>query len=176
MLYYLSLILFLLMYTFTNNRKEDMPIPPNIQDFLSKIEQIESSGGKDTDHPVITKDNLQQGTKAIGRYGLMPNTIKELVNRRRIRGTVSPEMKDVSQMDPESMKSYIEANPGLEDTFANDLANHVVQKQQGDPDKMAYSWQMGHNLQPDEITPEVLDSSDYVQKYRRLGPIIKPSN
>ena len=175
MRYYLFLIPFLLIFIFTSNITEKkVPTPPNIQEFLNKIEQIESSGGKNTDHPVVTKDNLQKDTRAIGRYGLMPNTVKELVNRRRIRGTVSPEMKEVSQMDPDSMKDYIEANPDLEDTLAHDLANHVIQKQQGDPDKAAFSWQMGHNISPDEITPEVLDNSDYVNKFRRLGTMIVP--
>ena len=149
-----------------------MPTPPNIQKFLSKIEQIESSGGQDTNHPVITAPNLQQGTSAIGRYGLMPNTVKELVNRRRIRGTASPDMMDLSQAPPEVIKAKLEANPDLEDQFANDLANHVIRKQDGDEDKAAYSWLNGHNLTPDDITPDQLNSSDYVNKFRRLGPML----
>lgn len=153
-----------------------MPTPPNIQQFLNQIEQVESSGGTNTNHPVITANNLQQGTRAIGRYGLMPNTVRELVNRRRIRGTVSPDMLDVANMPPEQMKSYIEANPEMEDQFANDLANHVIQRQGGDTDKAAYSWIQGHNLSPDQITPEVLDQSPYVQKFRRLTPLLDKSS
>ena len=149
-----------------------MPTPPNIQKFLQKIETIESSNGQNTNHPVITAPNLQQGTSAIGRYGLMPNTIRELVNRRRLRGTASPDMMDLSQAPPEVIKARLEASPELEDQFANDLANHVIRRQEGDPDKAAYSWQMGHNLTPDEITPDQLNSSDYVNKFRRLGPMI----
>lgn len=172
MYYFLVFIIVCVISSGIGDKK--VPTPPNIQEFLNKIEQIESSGGKDTDHPVVVKDNLQQGTRAIGRYGLMPNTVKELVNRRRIRGTVSPEMLDASRMDPDSMKGYIEANPELEDTLAHDLANHVIQKQQGDPDKAAFSWLQGHNLSPDQITPEQLDNSDYVNKFRRLGTMIVP--
>ena len=149
-----------------------MPAPPNIQKFLQKIEAIESSSGQNTNHPVVTAPNLQQGTSAIGRYGLMPNTVKELVNRRRIRGTASPDMMDLSQAPPEVIKAKLEANPDLEDQFANDLANHVIRKQDGDEDKAAYSWLNGHNLTPDDITPDQLNSSDYVNKFRRLGPML----
>ena len=149
-----------------------MPMPPNIQKFLEKIEQIESSGGQNTNHPVITAPNAQQGTSAIGRYGLMPNTVKELVNRRRVRGTASPDMIDLAQSPPDVIKAKLEASPELEDQFANDLANHVIQRQGGDEDKAAYSWLQGHNLTPDEITPDQLDSSDYVNKFRRLGPML----
>lgn len=176
MRYYLSLILFSLTFIFINNLGDKkVPTPPNIQNFLNKIEAIESSGGKNINHPVVTADNLQKGTRAIGRYALMPNTVKELVNRRRLRGTVSPEMLDVSKMSPDEMKQYIEQNPQLEDSFANDLANHVIQRQGGDPEKAAYSWQMGSNLHPDEITPEDLNNSDYVQKFQRLGNLVDKS-
>lgn len=172
---YYIVILFVLIFTVSLGDKK-MPTPPNIQEFLDKIEAIESSNGQNTDHPVVTANNLQQGTRAIGRYGLMPNTVRELVNRRRIRGTVSPEMLDVSQMAPDDMKNYVEANPELEDQFANDLANHVIRNQGGDQEKAAYSWQNGSNLQPDDITPEVLDNSGYVQKFRRLEPMLNKSS
>lgn len=145
---------------------------PNIKDFLQKIEQLESSGGKNTEHPVITADNLQQGTRAIGRYGLMPNTVQEIVNRRRLRGTVSPEMLDVSKMNPDDMKRYIESNPGLESQLAGDLANKVITNQVGDEDKAAYSWINGSNLKPDDIQDEDLNNSNYVQKYRSLKALM----
>lgn len=136
--------------------------------------QVESSGGKDTDHPVVTAPNLQQGTRAIGRYGLMPNTVKELVNRRRLRGTVSPDMMDLTDLPPEEIKARLEASPELEEQFANDLANHVIQRQGGDEDKAAYSWIQGHNLSPDEIKPETLEQSPYVQKFRRVNETLNP--
>lgn len=171
------LLVILSITTISSNVKEkSVPVPPNIREFLEKIEQIESSGGQDTNHPIVTKDNLQQGTRAIGRYGLMPNTVKELVNRRRVRGTVSPDMIDVANLPPEEMKAKIEANPEMEDQFANDLANHVIQRQGGDEDKAAYSWQMGHNLTPDEITPDALENNNYVNKFRRLAPMINKNS
>lgn len=150
-----------------------MPIYKN-KDFLNKIKQIESSGGKDFNHPVVTAENLQQGDRAIGRYGLMPNTVKELVNRRRLRGTVSPDMLTLSEMHPDQMKEHLEANPELEDQLANDLSTHVIQKQGGDEEKAAYSWIQGHNMNPEKITPDTLNQSNYVQKFRRVSDALKP--
>jgi hypothetical protein len=158
---------------FSNNlKREYMPTPPNIQDFLNKIEAIESSGGKNTNHPVVTADNIQKGTRGIGRYALMPNTVKELINRRRINGTMTGDLDDLDKKTPEEMKAYIEANPDIEDSFANQLANHVIRNQNGNEDKAAYSWKMGSNLTPDAVSNDDIQNSDYVQKFQRLGNLV----
>jgi hypothetical protein len=139
--------------------------------FLQTIGQLESSGGQNTNHEMMDS-GIQAGTAAIGKYGLMPNTVKELVNRRRIRGTSTPELQQLGEMPPDKMKAYIEANPGLEDQLANELATKVITRQNGDPDRAAYSWKQGDNLKPDEISNEQLDANPYVQKFRRLNQVI----
>jgi len=149
-----------------------MPTYKN-KEFLSKIGQIESNSGQNLDHPMI-HEGLQAGTSAIGKYGLMPNTVKELVNRRRVRGTSTPELQSLGQMNPDQMKAYIEANPGLEEDLANELATKVITRQQGDPDRAAYSWKQGDNLKPDQISDEQLDANPYVQKFRRLNQMLNP--
>lgn len=165
-MYYLLLFLFISILT-TKVSEGIVPGVPNINDFLQKIEQIESSGGTDTDHPTV-QSGIQAGDQAIGKYGLMPNTIKELVNRRRIQGTSTPELQDLSQMDSPSMKKYIEQSPGLEDDLAKQLATMVTRKQMGNEDKSAYSWTNGHNLSPKDISDQQLEDSPYVQKYKKL--------
>lgn len=134
--------------------------------------QLESSGGTDIPNKQI-QSGIQAGSTAIGRYGLMPNTVKELVNRRRIRGTSTPELQDLANMPPDQMKKYIEANPGLEDDLANELATKVITRQQGDPEKAAYSWNMGDNLKPEDITKDDLNSSSYIQKFRRVNQMLQ---
>ena len=52
-----------------------------VKSFLKNISQIESRGGEDMNHPEI-KSGIHKGTKAIGRYGLMPNTVGEVLNRK----------------------------------------------------------------------------------------------
>ena len=144
-----------------------MPKVPNLNEFLQRIQQIESSNGQNMDHPVV-QNGIQAGDQAIGRYGLMPNTVRELINRRRLQGTSTSELQDLSNMPSDEMKQHIEANPDLEDDLAQQLAIKVTRDQQGDEDKAAYSWTNGHNLTPDKISPEQLEDSPYVQKFRKL--------
>jgi hypothetical protein len=144
----------------------------NTKDFLSKISQLESSGGKNTDHPEM-ESGIQAGTSAIGKYGLMPNTVKQLINHRRENGTITSDLHDLDQMSPRDMKAHIEANPELEEDLAGGLAKQVLQRQQGDEDKAAYSWTMGHNLGPNDISDDKMNDDStkggqYVDKFRRI--------
>jgi hypothetical protein len=140
--------------------------------FLDAISQIESSGGKNMDHPML-QHGLQQGTSAMGKYALMPNTVKEIINRRRQAGTMTTDLSDLDQMSPQDMKTKIEGDPELEDELAKSLAVRVLQRQLGDEDKAAYSWTMGHNLSPHDIPDDKLNDmsskgGQYVDKFRRI--------
>lgn len=171
-MFYLLVLLFISVFLTTNISEGTMPKVPNIQDFLQKIEQIESSGGKNMEHPTV-EEGIQAGDQAIGRYGLMPNTVRELVNRRRLQGTSTGELQDLAEMDSPSMKKHLEANPSLEDELAQQMATMVTRRQGGNEDKSAYSWTMGHNLTPDKISNDQLEQSPYVQKYRKLKGIME---
>lgn len=144
----------------------------NVKDFLDKISQLESSGGKNTDHPMITS-GPQQGQQAIGNYGILPNTVRELINRQKLHGQMTQPLQDLNAMPDEDMRHRLEQDPDLQEQLAHQLANKVTQDQMGDEDKAAYSWKMGHNLKPDNISQEQLDKNDYVQKYRRLQNLIQ---
>jgi len=143
-----------------------------VKDFINKIMQIESSGGRDIQHPEM-QHGIHEGHKAIGRYGLMPNTVKELINRRRTQGTMTPELQDLDAMSPEQIKATIESRPDLEDQFAEQLGTKVIRQQGGDEDKAAFSWNQGHNIQPANITEEKIKESPYVQKYQKLQGLMK---
>jgi len=145
-----------------------------IKDFLERIKQIESSGGKNFNHPEITLDNLQKGDRAIGNYGLMPNTVKEIISRKRLKNEVTPEMVELYKLSPDVLKQTLEKNPNIEQHLAEELAKHSLEKQEGNEEKAAYSWLKGHNLNPEQITPEILDDSNYVQKYRNLRSLMAP--
>lgn len=132
--------------------------------FLKKISLIESSGGKDTDHKVM-ESGIHKGQSAIGKYGLMPNTINEIIKRYK------PELKELLNYTPQQLKEYIETNPEIEDSLALSLQKHVEDNTKGDPEKMAYAWNMGHNLKSESITDEKLNKSPYVNKFRKLASL-----
>lgn len=136
--------------------------------FLEKIKNIESSGGKNTDHKEL-KSGIHRGQAAIGDYGLMPNTISEIINRARINKELTPEMKELQSIDPGQLKEHLEQRRDIQDQLAQKLAAHVMKKQQGDIDRAAYGWYMGHNKTPNDVSIHDLNQSDYVRKFREQG-------
>lgn len=141
-----------------------------IDDFLKNIGKIESNNGQNTNHKMITS-GIQKGTRAIGTYGLMPNTVDELVNSSK-----DPDLQNLIDMSPEEKKNYIEKNPEVERTLATQLAQKVLTKQGGDPEKAAFAWNQGHNLSPDQVADRDYQNSDYVQKFKKLEGAIAPSS
>lgn len=133
---------------------------PQLESFLAKISKIESSDNPNAIHKIITS-GMHKGDRAIGQYGLMPKTIDELVNRNRDLKITPEEARERAKVDPEFAR-----------VLATRLANLVLKNQSGNEEAAAYSWNQGHNLEPEQITPELIESSDYIKKYRALN---KPS-
>lgn len=144
-----------------------------VQDLLNRIKMIESSGGINTNHPEVNS-GVQQGQSAYGSYGLMPNTIQELINRARQQGPLDEDYQHLRNQDPDFVKTVLKARPDLEDRLAQQLGQRLLDRTGGDEDKAAYGWNMGHNIPVDQITPEKLDNSDYVQKFRSLRDKLGP--
>ena len=126
--------------------------------FLQLMSLLESSGGKNLKHEEITQ-GIHAGDTAQGQYGLMPNTIDEFKHRAKLTNRSIP-------------KNEIQV--------ANRLAEHLEAKTDN-PEKQAYMWQYGHNLDPDKIDEETLETNDRVLKFRELQkklgietPRIKP--
>jgi hypothetical protein len=134
-----------------------------VDEFLRNIGQIESAGGKNTNHPVI-KSGIQKGDSAIGTYGLMPNTVDEIASKSK-----DPAINSLTDMSSAEKKDYIEKNPAVEKILATQLAEKVLANQGGDAQKAAYAWNQGHNLSPDSIVKRDYQNSDYVQKYNKAA-------
>ena len=142
-----------------------------VDDFLKVIGHIESSGGKNFNHDEI-KSGIHQGHRAAGTYGLMPNTIDEILNRMRMSGQVDSELSALGQMAPDEKKRAVETNPELEQRLARSLADRVLSKQDEDEEKAAYSWFQGHNMSPERIEQDNYKDHDYVKKYNKIKKLI----
>jgi len=134
-----------------------------LKQFLSRIAQIESSGGQNVDHKQA-QHGIHAGTSAYGQYGLMPNTIQEIINRERLAGNMSPELQGLYKQDQNVVKEKLSQNPQIEQMLASRLLN----RHSGNDVSAAFAWNQGSNLQPSEITPELIKQKDYTQKYTRL--------
>lgn len=136
----------------------------NLKKFLEIIKAAESSSGKDTNHDVM-ESGIHEGQSAYGSYGLMPNTIQELVNRKRLEQPLDDEYKKIYKEDPDYVKAVLYANPQLEERLASQLAEKLKNSSQTE-EEMAYKWNMGHNLK--NIPEEKIQTSPYVKKYQKI--------
>ena len=139
-------------------------------EFLKAISGVESSFGKNFNHRPITS-GIHKGDEAIGSYGLMPNTIKEVSNRERMANNLPENMEQASKMDSAAMKKHLESNPQLEKQFADSLAQKVLTDQPSE-EQAAYSWLYGHNLAPEKIEKRNYKNDDYVQKFRKIKKLL----
>lgn len=159
------LLTILLLFSGELNKKMDNDNggDDRVAQFLNAISNIESSGGRNTNHPEM-ESGIHAGQAAIGRYGLMPNTVNEVLNRMRLNGTLTEDLDQLRDLDPDTLRSALESRPDLEQEVAKSLANRVLERQ-GDEERAAYSWNQGHNLTPEQISEKPYRDSDYVRKY-----------
>lgn len=134
-----------------------------VQEFLDRIGQIESAGGKYTDHKTL-QSGMHKGQSAIGTYGLMPQTVDELANR-----SDDPKIRALKSMSDDEKRKLLAPGSELERQLAMQLAEQVLTKQGGDEQKAAFAWLYGHNLPPEEIEKRGYLDKDYVQKYSKLA-------
>lgn len=140
---------------FQNDPEDD------VQQFLNRIGQLESSGGQNFNHQPM-QTGIQSGTTAMGTYGLMPNTVQEIIHR-----APTSELNSIAALSPDQMKQTIESDPELEQNIAHLLAQRVL-RNQGDDEKAAYAWHMGHNLTPEQVEERGYQDNPYVREYRKI--------
>ena len=103
-----------------------------VLNFLVAMQGVESNNGLNTQHKLITASNsLHLGDTAIGRWGLMPNTIRLL------------------KRDPEKVKF----NKEYEFQVAYSYAYKILNITKGNPYKASVLWLRGHSA--------VLKPADY---------------
>lgn len=135
--------------------------------FLDTISMVESSGGKNLKHKEM-KSGIHSGDRAIGQYGLMPNTIDELINRRKLAEADISDVQNLKGMDQEALQQAFKDNPELEEEFANQLADFVLNKSRGDEEKAAYLWNQGHNTNMRKLENDDFKDKEYVKRYQKF--------
>lgn len=133
--------------------------------FLWNVQQIESSGGKNTKHKPIQGGQFK-GTKAIGKWGLLKPTVQDIISRMRIGKTLTPEYQKLEPMSRDQLENHFQKHPEVELHLARKLAEHVLKRQKNNPHSAAFAWNNGHNLFPQRIDSATLTNSDYVSKYK----------
>lgn len=87
---------------------------------LKRLAMLESSGGKFRQHPVV-ESGIQQGTRAVSSYGLMPNTLFELAQKdRHFQHTPAGQQILQTGGDPEQI-NQVTSDPKQDDVAAQAL-------------------------------------------------------
>lgn len=136
----------------------------SIDDFLEVISYIESYNGKYTNHKKL-KTGIHKGHRASGIYGLMPNTVKEILNYFKIDKCDRSKFKPlIDSNDPKFIKKFVEENKNIENALARRLAKKVLNDTNGHEEKAAYMWFNGHNLSQERVEKNYKDHF-YVKRF-----------
>lgn len=126
---------------------------------MKLIKAMESSGGKDTAHRTLAS-GIHEGDTAVGKYGLMPNTAKEIANRRK-----ESAVDDVIANIPnKSVEALLQENPDIAKDYVQYMAEKVLDKTKGDPVAGMTAWHYGHNMSPNRIKKTMQENPSYVDK------------
>jgi hypothetical protein len=106
---------------------------------LNTIESVESNHGKYTEHEGVG-GTMHHGEHAFGRFGLMPQTIRETIQMHSdLRGKHAKALN----LKGDDMRRYMEDNPGLENAVAQKHLQRLEHHFGKDPAKIGYAWLQG---------------------------------
>lgn len=163
-----------------------------IERLLSGLRHIESSDGKDTNHPVL-KSGIHKGYSAEGELGMMPITSKEYAEKMLMEDKPltppemmeNPELVDFKRdeermiekdllskmagfpLSPENQDEFKQVqkdNPELYKKMAQRILQTIAKKTGADEEKAIVNWHEGQNKT--STTEEDVESDPRVAKYR----------
>jgi hypothetical protein len=93
----------------------------------ASLKAVESSGGKDNVHRWMEK-GPNKGERAIGAYGFMPSTIKDMVSKdKKLKakyGKILPMSSGNYQQD--EIENFVNRNPHFQDDLINAFIDHAI--------------------------------------------------
>ena len=105
---------------------------------LNTIAAVESGHGKNTQHKPA--GGIHGGESAFGKYGLMPNTIRETIQMNR---DLKQKYSKAVSLKGDDMRRFMEDNSGLEDAVAQKHLQRLEHHFGKNPAKIGYAWLNG---------------------------------
>lgn len=119
--------------------KPNNPIPDyDHSHMLRSIAQVESTGGKFTDHAEL--GGMHSGEKAFGKYGLTPVVIRETIKMNR---DLKTKHGKAALLNGQDLHNYMQDNPGLEDQVADKHLTRLEHHFGENKSQIAYGWLNG---------------------------------
>ncbi len=152
-------------------------VSPQVQEYVSSpdqkrdvdlnaIAQVESRGGKDTKHKTITT-GLNAGSSAVGRYGLMPLTIKDLVSKEPALN----KYKGVLKQSDSEIHSLAAKHPTFEKDVASAYYDKLNNAFNGDINNIAHAWLNGK-----AGTNRAIEKGKKIQDHWHVRKVVKERN
>lgn len=105
---------------------------------LNTIAAVESSKGQNQNYPAV--GGIHHGESAIGKYGLMPATIRETIH---LHNDLKAKHGKAMNLKGDDMRRYMHDNPGLEDTIAQQHLKRLEHHFGQNTSKIGYAWLEG---------------------------------
>jgi antitoxin component of RelBE/YafQ-DinJ toxin-antitoxin module len=134
--------------------------------FKRLISYLESSSGKQTDHPMVTS-GIQKNTKAIGEYGLMPNTAIQMAKERVINNKNTPLDDIIMRATPQQVPEILKDNPQRYQDYVDDYADKALMSSDT-PTEAATRWIGGVNAKDADLSRIQEKNSGRMNKLREF--------
>jgi len=138
----------------------------NFKSFKDLISFLESSDNPEVEHKPVVK-GVSKGDTAIGQYGLMPNTIRELANRAKLSDQNYPSDDVMLQSTNEQIKEVLKNNPDLMNLYVDRLSKRVLEKSSNNPEAGYFRWLYGHNLPEKRVKSLKRKDPETLQRIRK---------
>ena len=107
---------------------------------LGAIKDVESSNGKNVDHPRTPQSSLHRGEKAYGSYALMGLIIRETIKKHP---DLLQKYGAVTKMQGSDLHNFMDKNPTLENEIASRHYDRLAKVFGHDPEKISMAWLNG---------------------------------
>jgi hypothetical protein len=104
---------------------------------LRAISKVESNNNPNAIHRQMSSSGLHQGSRAVGSYGLMPVTIKEMVKKNP---DLNKKYGHILNTHGELFRSLIQKNPETEHEIASKLYDNLAKKFGHNPERIGHAW------------------------------------
>lgn len=157
----------LLFISFANGHGINMDLSPNKTNFQilkAVLRELESSGGINKDHKKITY-GIHEGHTAVGEFGLMPNTAREVVKLKKNKDSLD---KILLGLPEDDLDEFFAANPKKYTEIVDLLINVVGERAQWDIPTAATMWRWGHNLQKERAQEILIKNPKYLNRIKAI--------
>lgn len=127
---------------------------------LQAISHVESSGGKNTNHRPMTA-GLHRGTRAGGFYGVMPKTVKYII---QATPALRAKYETWLNRDAQSITAELNSNRSFDEDVAYAMWKRL--RQWYGPEVAAYAWLHGWGA-VEKVSLEQIRAHSYVRKFKR---------